>query len=167
MPMAPLVRARIIGSSGRLEMIVSIGSDHGGLSQKDSLAERLRDKGEEVIDRGTDSDASVDYPDYAEAVALDVAKGRADIGILVCGTGIGMAIAANKVDGIRAANVTSVEFARLAREHNDANVLALSGRFVPLEENERIVDAFVSTPFGGGRHERRVGKVMALEGRES
>lgn len=145
-------------------MVVSIGSDHGGFEQKDALAGHLRARGCEVIDRGTHSSESVDYPDFAEAVAQDVASGRAERGVLVCGTGIGMAIAANKVKGIRAANVTSAGFARLSREHNDANVVTLSGRFVSLDDNKAILDAFLDTQFAGDRHARRVGKISALEG---
>ena len=123
----------------------------------------LVELGHEVIDRGPDSDDRVDYPDFAELVAKDVAGGEADRGVLVCGTGIGMAIAANKVDGIRAANVTTPEFAALAREHNDANIVTVSGRFVTDETNRAIVKAFLETAFGGGRHEGRVAKIMALE----
>lgn len=145
-------------------MRISIASDHGGFEQKQQLIPYLEGKGADIIDRGPATDDSVDYPDFAKLVCEDVQAGNAEFGILVCGTGIGMAISANKMRGIRAANVTSVEFAKLAREHNNANVLALSGRFVSLEDNESIVDAFIATPFEGGRHERRVGKIMALEG---
>lgn len=145
-------------------MRVSIGADHGGFEQKKRLATYIKEKGCDVTDRGCDSEDSVDYPDYAKLVCADVAGGQADFGILVCGTGVGMSIAANKVDGIRAANITSVPFAKLSRQHNNANVLTLSGRFVSLEDNEKIVDAFLDTPFEGGRHERRVEKIMALEG---
>ena len=106
----------------------------------------------------------MDYPDFALAVARRVASGEAEFGVLVCGTGIGMAIAANKVAGVRAANVTDPEFARLAREHNDANVVTVSARFVPVQVNEEIVDAFLTTPFGGGRHAGRVEKISAAEG---
>ena len=102
-------------------------------------------------------------PDFAELVARDVAGGAAERGVLVCGTGIGMAVAANKIDGIRAANVTSPLFAALAREHNDANVVTLSGRFVDEGTNRAILDAFLATPFGEGRHAGRVAKIMALE----
>ena len=105
----------------------------------------------------------VDYPDFAALVAHDVADGNADYGVLVCGTGIGMAVAANKIHGIRAVNCITTQFAELAREHNNANIVTLSGRFVELDENERILDAFLSTDFGGGRHEGRVAKIMALE----
>lgn len=144
-------------------MRVSIGSDHAGFEQKQALVDYLVGKGYDVIDRGPDNDDRVDYPDYAAPVAHDVADGVAERGVLVCGTGIGMAVAANKVQGIRAANVVTPEFAALAREHNDANVVALSGRFVDEETNRRILDAFLSTDFGGGRHAGRVEKIAELE----
>lgn len=144
-------------------MKVSIASDHAGFEEKELLKPYLVELGHEVIDRGPDSDDRVDYPDFAELVAKDVAGGEADRGVLVCGTGIGMAIAANKVDGIRAANVTTPEFAALSREHNDANIVTVSGRFVTDETNRAIVKAFLETAFGGGRHEGRVAKIMALE----
>lgn len=144
---------------------IAIASDHGGFEAKQALAEYLRDAGHDVTDLGTfEGPASVDYPEYAIKVASAVARGDARFGILVCGTGIGMAIAANKVRGIRAANVTDPAFARLAREHNDANVLTLSGRFVSLDRNREIVDAFIGTEFdAGGRHSTRVGKIMDAE----
>lgn len=144
-------------------MNISIASDHAGFEQKQALAAYLRDQGHEVIDRGPGNDDRVDYPDFAELVARDVAGGAAERGVLVCGTGIGMAVAANKIDGIRAANVTSPLFAALAREHNDANVVAVSGRFIDESVNREILDAFVSTSFGGGRHAGRVEKIAALE----
>lgn len=144
-------------------MKISIASDHAGFEQKQALKAYLEEKGHEVTDRGPDSDERVDYPDFAALVAHDVAAGAAERGVLVCGTGIGMAVAANKVRGIRAANVTSPVFASLAREHNDANVVAVSGRFVDLATNREIVDAFLSTDFGGGRHAGRVEKIAALE----
>ncbi|WP_304597237.1 ribose 5-phosphate isomerase B [Adlercreutzia caecimuris] len=144
-------------------MRVSIGSDHAGFEQKQALVDYLKGKGHEVVDRGPANDDRVDYPDYAAPVARDVADGAADFGVLVCGTGIGMAMAADKVPGVRAANIINPEFAALCREHNDANVITLSGRFVPLEENERILDAFLATDFGGGRHAGRVEKIMALD----
>ena len=124
-------------------MKVSIASDHAGFEEKELLKPYLVERGHEVIDRGPDSDDRVDYPDFAELVAKDVAGGEADRGVLVCGTGIGMAIAANKVDGIRAANVTTPEFAALAREHNDANIVTVSGRFVTDETNRAIVKEFL------------------------
>ena len=144
-------------------MIVTIASDHAGFEQKQLLVDYLLGLGHDVIDRGPDDDNRVDYPDFAAVVAHDVAEGRADRGVLVCGTGIGMAIAANKVAGIRAANVTTPEFAALSREHNDANVVTVSGRFVDDETNRRIVKTFLETEFGGGRHEGRVRKIAALE----
>lgn len=144
-------------------MKISIASDHAGFEQKQELAAYLVECGHEVIDRGPGDDSRVDYPDFAELVSRDVATGEAERGVLVCGTGIGMAIAANKVRGIRAANVTSAELAALSREHNDANVITVSGRFVSLDENKRILDAFTTTEFGGGRHAGRVEKIMALE----
>lgn len=144
-------------------MKVSLASDHAGFEQKQQLVEYVAQKGFDVIDRGPDSDDRVDYPDFAELVARDVAEGRADRGILVCGTGVGMALAADKVAGVRAANIVREDFAVLCREHNDANVITLSGRFVSLEENEHIIDAFLSTEFAGGRHADRVAKINALD----
>ena len=144
-------------------MRVSIGADHAGFEQKQALAAYLESKGYEVTDRGPASEDRVDYPDYAVPVAEDVAKGESDYGVLVCGTGIGMAMAADKVPGVRAANIINTEFAALCREHNDANVITLSGRFVSLEENEKILDTFFATEFGGGRHAGRVEKIMQLD----
>ena len=135
-------------------MNISIASDHAGFDQKQVLAAYLKELGHNVIDRGPDCDDRVDYPDFAEIVAHDVVNGE----------GIGMAIAANKVDGIRAANIVSPAFAALCREHNDANVITLSGRFVDLSANKEILKSFLSTEFGGGRHAGRVEKIMALEG---
>ena len=144
-------------------MIISIAGDHAGFEEKQLLVDYLTSMGYEVIDRGPDSDDRVDYPDFAALVANDVASGVADRGVLVCGTGIGMAVAANKVNGIRAANVTTPEFAALAREHNNANIVTVSGRFVDDETNRAIVKTFMETEFAGGRHEGRVAKIMALE----
>ena len=144
-------------------MKVSIASDHAGFEEKELLVGFLEELGYDVIDRGPESDARVDYPDFAVLVANDVVDGKADKGVLVCGTGIGMAVAANKIDGIRAANVTSAKFAQLAREHNDANIVTVSGRFVSDEENRAIVKTFLETDFAGGRHAGRVEKIMALQ----
>lgn len=144
-------------------MVISLGSDHAGFEQKGRLASFLIEAGCDVIDRGPETDARVDYPDYAALVARDVAEGVAEYGVLVCGTGIGMAMAADKVSGIRAANIITPEFATLAREHNDANIITLSGRFVSVETNQEILRAFLSTPFGGGRHAGRVEKIMQLD----
>lgn len=144
-------------------MRISIASDHAGFDQKQVLAAYLAECGHEVVDRGPENDDRVDYPDFAELVARDVADGAAERGVLVCGTGIGMAIAACKVDGIRAVNIINTEFAALSREHNDANVITLSGRFIDEETNKAILDTFLSTEFGGGRHTGRVEKIMALQ----
>lgn len=144
-------------------MKISIASDHAGFEQKEELVKYLQEQGHEVLDRGPATDDRVDYPDYAAFVSYDVADGEADYGVLVCGTGIGMAIAANKVNGVRAANIVRPDFATLCREHNDANVITLSGRFVSLDENKEILDAFLSAEFAGGRHEGRVAKIHGLE----
>lgn len=145
-------------------MRIALASDHGGFVHKDILVQYLKDEGHEVIDFGTRSATeSVDYPDYARKVTDAVAKGDADRGILVCGTGIGMAIAANKTKGIRAANIVSPKFAQLARRHNDANILALSGRFVDIDMNKRIVDVFLTTDYEKGRHQNRLDKVTEIE----
>lgn len=144
-------------------MNISIASDHAGFEQKQQLAAYLKEQGHCVVDRGPDSDERVDYPDFAALVAKDVAAGTSERGVLVCGTGIGMQIAANKVHGVRAANVINTQFAQLCREHNDANVITLSGRFVDLDINKAILDTFLSTDFAEGRHTGRVAKIMALE----
>ncbi len=144
-------------------MKISIASDHAGFEQKQDLVAYLKREGHEVLDRGPESDSRVDYPDFAALVGKDVQSGEAERGVLVCGTGIGMAMAAGKLEGIRAANVVRRDFAVLCREHNDANVITLSGRFVSLEDNERILDAFLTTEFAGGRHAGRVEKINALD----
>lgn len=145
-------------------MRIAIASDHGGFEQKQALVAYVADElGYEVEDMGPDSDASVDYPDYAVKVARAVSDGSADRGILVCGTGIGMALAADKVAGVRASSITSAPFAELFRQHNNGNVVCLSGRFVDLEVNKEIVKVFLTTEFEGGRHEGRVAKVMSLD----
>jgi ribose 5-phosphate isomerase B len=146
-------------------MRIHIGSDHAGFEQKERIEQHLKDAGHDVVDDGTFSEESVDYPDYALKVARAVRDHEADMGVLVCGTGIGMAIAANKVVGVRAANVVTPEFARLAREHNNANVVTVSGRFVDLETNLAIVDAFIETEFAGGRHNGRIEKISEAEKR--
>ena len=130
---------------------------------KNEVVARLRGLGHEVTDVGTFSSDSTDYPDYAAQVARRVARGEADRGILVCSTGIGMSIAANKVDGVRAAVGSSDEEVRLARTHNNVNVLTLGANFSNLDAANRWVDIFLEAPFEGGRHERRVNKMMALE----
>jgi ribose 5-phosphate isomerase B len=147
-------------------MKVAIASDHGGFEQKQELVSFIAQLGHEAADLGPADDGSVDYPEYAARVAHAVAEGRAERGVLICGTGIGMAIAANKVSGIRAANVTAPEFAVLAREHNDANVITLSGRFIDLATNREILATFLNTPFAAGRHARRITQIAELEEHE-
>jgi ribose 5-phosphate isomerase B len=145
-------------------MRVALGSDHAGFEQKERLKAHLIAKGHQVEDVGTGSgDESVDYPDFAFQVGRYVATGDVEVGVLVCGTGIGMAIAANKIDGVRAANITDPEFAKLARAHNDANVITVSARFVPVAVNEEIIDNFLATAFEGGRHGKRVDKINGVE----
>ncbi len=144
-------------------MRIALGADHAGFGLKARVRQLLDERRLACEDLGPDSDESVDYPDYAVRVARRVAAGSCDRGILICGSGIGMAIAANKVRGIRAAPVTTPDAARLARRHNDANVLALGARTLAADAALRIVDAFLATPFDGGRHQRRVDKIAAVE----
>jgi ribose 5-phosphate isomerase B len=146
-------------------MHVALGSDHAGFDLKEHLKRCLDELQVTVDDCGCPSRESVDYPDIAEVVARAVAAGTAQRGILVCGTGIGMAIAANKVTGIRAAPACSEETAALARGHNDANILTLGARTTPAEQAAAIVRVFLQTPFDGGRHQRRIDKIAALERR--
>ena len=139
---------------------VALAADHAGFALKEELATELAKAGVEFIDLGTNSTDSVDYPDFGRAVAEAVAEGRADRGVIICGTGIGISIAANRVSGVRAAVCHDATTARLAREHNDANVLALGARIVGAEVAKDCLQAFLSTPFDGGeRHQRRVGKL--------
>ncbi|MEN6429668.1 MAG: ribose 5-phosphate isomerase B [Coriobacteriales bacterium] len=144
-------------------MRVYIGSDHAGFLLKEHVKDYLIEAGHDVVDVGTTSEDPVDYPDYARPVALAVASGEADRGVLICGSGLGMAIAANKVHGVRAVQVTDPEFAVLARQHNDANVLTLPGRYMSPEQADKVVDAFFGTEFEGGRHARRVDKITKIE----
>lgn len=145
-------------------MRVAVGCDHGGLHLKRELIAYLEEQGVEVDDMGTHDPASTDYPDYARPVAEQVRDGAADWGLLVCGTGIGMSMAANKVRGIRAAVVSDVFSAEATRQHNNANVLCLGERVVGVGLARRIVAAFMAASFDGGRHSRRIAKIMALEG---
>lgn len=147
----------------RYPMKIALASDHAGYSEKERLKPLLRELGVEYEDLGSVSEESVDYPDYARAVAERVASGEAEQGLLVCGSGTGMAIAANKVRGVRAAVAWSEETARLARRHNDANVLALGARTTPAEELPKIVRAWFNSRFDGGRHAERVAKITELE----
>lgn len=145
-------------------MTISIGSDHAGFAYKQAIKMMLEEAGHTVMDVGPSSDERVDYPDYGVAAARLVADGVAQAGVIVCGSGIGISIAANKVHGIRAANVTSVEMAKLARQHNDANMIALGERLTTLDEAKAMVMAFLDTTFEGGRHTQRVDKLNALGG---
>jgi ribose 5-phosphate isomerase B len=143
--------------------MVVIGSDHGGLELKAAVIEGLRQRGLEVADLGTDNGDSVDYPDFAEKVAGTVSRGEAQCGILVCGTGIGMSIVANKFPGVRAALVTDDYMARMAKEHNNANILVLGGRVLDAMSACRIVGLWLDASFEGGRHQRRLDKIAQIE----
>lgn len=145
---------------------VSLGADHAGYPVKESIRKFLEDSGYGVDDLGTWSEESVDYPDYALAVGERVAARQSEFGILVCGSGIGISIAANKIPGIRAALAHDVITARLSREHNDANILALGGRIVTAEVAIEMVQAFLSTAYAGGRHQRRIDKISKMESEE-
>jgi ribose 5-phosphate isomerase B len=140
-------------------MRIAVASDHAGFGLKEHVRRRLEEQGHEVRDFGTSSEESVDYPDFAKLVAEAVSGGEAERGILVCGTGTGMAMAANRFRGVRAAPAAVEYAAEMARRHNDANVLALGARLVTRELADGIVDRFLSTPFDGGRHLRRVAKM--------
>lgn len=143
--------------------MLAIGSDHGGINLKKTIREYLEARGFEVKDLGTYDNASCDYPDIAKTVCDAVNSGECEKGILVCGTGIGMSIAANKVDGIRAAHVTDTYSARMAKEHNNANIICLGERITGCDLAVEIVKSYVEAEFGGDRHQRRIDKIMALE----
>jgi len=145
---------------------IAMGADHAGYPVKESIRKFLEENGYSVDDTGTWSEESVDYPDYALAVGERVVAKRSEYGILVCGSGIGISIAANKVPGIRAALAHDVVTARLSREHNDANVLALGGRIVTAEEAIAMVQVFLGTAYAGGRHQRRIDKITMIEEEE-
>ena len=147
-------------------MRVAVGADQGGYILKDPIIEFLNEQGYEVLDLGIYRLESVDYPDYGEKVARAVAAGQAERGIVICGTGIGVSLAANRVAGIRAALCTDCYMARMAREHNDAQVLCLGGRVIGAGLALDIVQVFLTCQFEGGRHARRVNKIMALERKE-
>ncbi len=144
-------------------MKISVGADHAGVDLKDSLAQALRAAGHEVFDRGTQGHDSVDYPDFAVAVGNDVAKGTAERGMLVCSTGIGISIAANKVHGVRAALCHNEDGAEFCRRHNDANVICFGQKYITPYMAQKMTMIFLNTAFEGGRHERRVGKITAEE----
>ena len=145
-------------------MKIAMGADHAGYELKDRLARRLAEQGQEILDLGTSGPESVDYPDFGAAVGERVAAGEAELGIVVCGSGIGIGMAATKVPGVRAATCNDLYSARMSRAHNDANVLALGARIVGDGLAEEIVDVFLGTQFEGGRHARRVGKIENGEG---
>jgi ribose 5-phosphate isomerase B len=144
-------------------MKIAIGADHAGFSLKEQLRLKLAGEGYEVVDFGTDSPESCDYPDFAQSVGRDVAQGRSDRGILVCSTGIGMAMAANKVDGVRAAPAQNEDEVTFTRQHNDANVLTLGAKYLDAERAMGLIDIFLKTEFAGGRHARRVAKIAQME----
>jgi ribose 5-phosphate isomerase B len=145
-------------------MRVALGADHAGFVLKQHLRRNLEEQGYDILDEGTDSSESCDYPDYAAAVARDVAQGRAERGILVCSTGVGMSIAANKIAGVRAALGTNLDQVRLLRSHNNANILTLGAKYLSGSMAESLVDTFLATRFDGGeRHLRRLQKIAEIE----
>lgn len=148
-------------------MKIAIGCDHGGISLKDSVIKAITDNGHEVLDFGTYNTESCDYPDYAYRVAQSVLSGEAQRGILLCGTGIGMSIAANKVKGIRCGHVTDVFSAQMTAEHNNANIIAMGGRITDAETAYQIVTIYLAGKFAGGRHQNRLDKVTKLENGEA
>jgi len=146
-----------------MEMKIALGADHAGYLLKDHIRQYVTARGHQVIDEGTNASDSVDYPDFALKVAESVAAGRAECGILVCGSGIGMAITANKVPGIRAANISSEYEAQMSREHNNLNVLTLGARILDESGATQIVQVWLDTPFSGGRHSGRLDKIHEIE----
>ena len=144
-------------------MKIAIGADHAGFAAKEEIKTVIKALGHAVIDQGTSAETSVDYPDFAEKVARAVVSGEADRGVLICGTGIGMSIAANKVEGIRAAVVSDEKTATLSRQHNDANVFCAGSRITPVVKIAESLKIWLQTPFEGGRHANRVGKISAME----
>ncbi len=144
-------------------MKIAVGCDHGGIVLKESVVKTLERLGAEVVDLGCYSTDSVDYPEYGEKVAREVASGRADAGVIMCGTGIGISIAANKVKGIRAAVVTNTYMAQLTKNHNNANIIALGGRVISPKEAEAIVEAWYTAEYEGGRHQRRLDMISRIE----
>lgn len=144
-------------------MKIGIGADHGGIVLKDAVKSAIEELGFEYVDYGTFDENSCDYPDYALLVANAVKKGEVDKGVLMCGTGIGICIAANKVKGIRCGNVTDVFSAKATAQHNNANIIALGGRITTPENAKEIVKAYLTTEFEGGRHQRRIDKITEIE----
>lgn len=144
-------------------MKIAVASDHGGLELKQAVVELLKSRGLDVEDCGTHDSASVDYPDYALKAATAVAQGAADRGVVICGTGIGISIAANKVAGIRAALVHDEFTAQMAKEHNNANILALGGRVLSAQQGCHLVEVWLDSTYEGGRHQNRLDKISAIE----
>lgn len=140
-------------------MKVAVAADHAGFEYKEKAKEYLKSQGYEVVDFGTNSTDRVDYPDFGHKAAEAIANGEAERGVFVCGSGIGIAIVANRHKGVRAVDATSEEMAKLSREHNDANVLAFGERLISWEEAKKIIDVFFATPFAGGRHTGRIEKI--------
>lgn len=140
-------------------MKIAVASDHAGFRYKELVKSYLGEKGHEILDFGTTSQERTDYPDFAHKAAQGILTGQAERGVFVCGSGIGISIAANRHKGIRAVDAVTTEMARLSREHNDANVLALGERLVTWEEAQEIIDMFLATEFAGGRHTERVAKI--------
>ena len=140
-------------------MKISIGNDHAAPDYKKAIVEMLTAKGHQVTNHGTDSADSVDYPDFGHPVAMDVSEGKADFGIIICGSGNGIAITANKHQKVRAALCWIKEIAILARQHNDANIISIPARYTSIQQAVEMVDAFLSTDFEGGRHQNRVNKI--------
>lgn len=144
-------------------MKVALGSDHHGVALKEALQAALAAQGHEPVDLGPFTDDAVDYPDFAAKVAGQVSRGTADFGVLICGSGVGMAITANKFDGVRAVNAHDALEAEMSRRHNDANLIALGASRIPADQAVEILTAFLSTEFEGGRHPRRVDEISAIE----
>ncbi|MCX6641560.1 MAG: ribose 5-phosphate isomerase B [bacterium] len=144
-------------------MKISLASDHAGFRLKESIKKRLSASGHEITDRGCFDETSSDYPDFGSLAARDLSEGRVDRSILVCGSGIGMSMVANKFKGVRAALCASTALAEMSRLHNDANALCLGARFTEPDLAEQIVDVWLKTPFEGGRHQRRVEKIGKLD----
>lgn len=144
-------------------MKIGIGNDHAAVEMKNEVAEFLKEKGYEVVNYGTDTSASCNYPEYGEKVAREVAKGAVDLGILICGTGVGISLAANKVKGIRAVVCSEPYSAKLSRQHNNTNVLAFGARVIGIEMAKMIIEEWLNAEFMGGRHQERVDMIMAIE----
>lgn len=156
----------LTGKGNKSIMKIAIGNDHAAVEMKNDIKAYLEEKGHEVVNYGTDTSESCDYPVYGEKVAVAVANKEADLGILICGTGVGISLAANKVEGIRAVVCSEPYTAKLSREHNNTNVLAFGARVIGIETAKMIVDEWLNAEFMGGKHERRIEMVMDIERRK-